>query len=323
MNTTTPDSVSQGPTATAPLSEYVPGKKSTKKRVRNFSADDRAAHRIFERGRREAFKERLTELAGQLPVLTDTDPERLSKHVVVNESIARHKLLESRCVDALRDIESLLRERDELLAEINVWRGNTGASLQLPKSISHVAGLVQTEDEILSREAKGRYIREGNGSSEATGSRDGQVQAVITSSTHPSKASHLAQLVEVDQTQDINSVSDLRDTSWFQATQTHVPVFPPEPALTSPDGVPIIPPTITQESLRMATSDANNYRMFVDVNPTQQALLLNMDTIQFPIPDEDSVALPNVLLTPSYLSRASLDQNASLRHSQQWVSWHE
>ncbi|KAK1710000.1 uncharacterized protein BDZ83DRAFT_561321, partial [Colletotrichum acutatum] len=107
-----------------------------KKRVRNFSADDRAAHRIFERGRREAFKERLIELAGQLPVLADTDPERLSKHVVVNESIARHKLLENRCVDALRDIESLLRERDELLAEINVWRGNAGASPQLPKSMS-------------------------------------------------------------------------------------------------------------------------------------------------------------------------------------------
>lgn len=30
-----------------------------KKRVRNWSADDRAAHRAFERSRREAFKERL------------------------------------------------------------------------------------------------------------------------------------------------------------------------------------------------------------------------------------------------------------------------
>lgn len=60
MNTTALPSVSQGITATAPLPESVPGKKPTKKRVRNFSADDRAAHRIFERGRREAFKERLT-----------------------------------------------------------------------------------------------------------------------------------------------------------------------------------------------------------------------------------------------------------------------
>jgi hypothetical protein len=31
-----------------------------KKRVRNWTADDRAAHRVFERSRREAFKGRLT-----------------------------------------------------------------------------------------------------------------------------------------------------------------------------------------------------------------------------------------------------------------------
>ncbi|KAF3360247.1 hypothetical protein VdG1_01207 [Verticillium dahliae VDG1] len=30
-----------------------------KKRVRNFTADDRATHRIFEKKRREAFKSRL------------------------------------------------------------------------------------------------------------------------------------------------------------------------------------------------------------------------------------------------------------------------
>jgi len=30
-----------------------------RKRVRNFTADDRAAHRVFERSRREAFKHRL------------------------------------------------------------------------------------------------------------------------------------------------------------------------------------------------------------------------------------------------------------------------
>ncbi|UQC88991.1 uncharacterized protein CLUP02_14518 [Colletotrichum lupini] len=326
MNTTALQSVSQGITATVPLPESAPGKKSTKKRVRNFSADDRAAHRIFERGRREAFKERLTELAGQLPVLADTDPERLSKHVVVNESIARHKLLENRCVDALRDIESLLRERDELLAEINVWRGNAGASSRLPKSISNIAGLMKTEDEMLSREAKGHHIREGNGSSEDKGSRGGQAQAAMAIETHPSEASHLSQLLKVDQTHDINPVPNLdellRDTSWPQTTQTHLPVFPPEPPLASPDDIPIIPPTITRDSLPVATSEAADYRMFVDVNPTQQALLLNMDTIQFPAPDENSIELPNVLLRPHYLSRTSLDEEPLLEHSQQWVSWH-
>jgi hypothetical protein len=33
--------------------------KPPKKRVRNFTADDRAAHRIFEKKRRELFRERL------------------------------------------------------------------------------------------------------------------------------------------------------------------------------------------------------------------------------------------------------------------------
>lgn len=58
MNTTAQDTVTPGPTATAPP-ETIPSKKAPKKRVRNFTADDRAAHRIFEKGRREAFKERL------------------------------------------------------------------------------------------------------------------------------------------------------------------------------------------------------------------------------------------------------------------------
>lgn len=34
--------------------------RNKKKRIRNWTADDRAAHRVFERSRREAFKERLT-----------------------------------------------------------------------------------------------------------------------------------------------------------------------------------------------------------------------------------------------------------------------
>ncbi|KAG7104788.1 hypothetical protein HYQ44_016100 [Verticillium longisporum] len=90
-----------------------------KKRVRNFTADDRATHRIFEKNRREAFKGRLTELATHLPALGGTDPQRLSKHVVVEESIARHKLMKSLCSDAFQDIRALVQERDELLAQVN------------------------------------------------------------------------------------------------------------------------------------------------------------------------------------------------------------
>lgn len=58
MNTTAQGIATSDPASTAP-SETVPGKKGPKKRVRNFTADDRAAHRIFEKGRREAFKVQL------------------------------------------------------------------------------------------------------------------------------------------------------------------------------------------------------------------------------------------------------------------------
>lgn len=34
--------------------------RKRKKRVRNWTAEDRARHRVFERSRREAFNERLT-----------------------------------------------------------------------------------------------------------------------------------------------------------------------------------------------------------------------------------------------------------------------
>jgi len=40
-----------------PATSAEAGKK--KKRIRNWTADDRAVHRVFERSRREAFKERL------------------------------------------------------------------------------------------------------------------------------------------------------------------------------------------------------------------------------------------------------------------------
>ncbi|KAI6083637.1 hypothetical protein F4821DRAFT_271672 [Hypoxylon rubiginosum] len=90
-----------------------------RKRMRNFTPDDRAAHRLFERSRREAFKEKLIELASFLPTLSETEPNRLTKHIVVHESIERHR-------EQNRHIQELQQERDELLAEVNRWRA--GAS---------------------------------------------------------------------------------------------------------------------------------------------------------------------------------------------------
>ena len=57
-----------------------------------------------------------------MPGLAAADPSRLSKHAVVEESITHHRLQQSRFLEAIRQVESLTRERDELLAEVNGWR---------------------------------------------------------------------------------------------------------------------------------------------------------------------------------------------------------
>ncbi|KAI0206973.1 hypothetical protein F4808DRAFT_454882 [Astrocystis sublimbata] len=97
-----------------------------KKRVRNFTDDDRAAHRIFEKSRREAFKEALTNLAGLLPALADTEPQRLSKHIVVDEGIAVIKSQHEQIKSMTERLEAVEKERDEILVELNHWRNGVG-----------------------------------------------------------------------------------------------------------------------------------------------------------------------------------------------------
>lgn len=65
-------------------------------------------------------------MASLLPGLADTDPKRLSKHVVVNESIHRHQQQQARCAAAVNQIYALERERDEILEELNRWRLGAG-----------------------------------------------------------------------------------------------------------------------------------------------------------------------------------------------------
>lgn len=96
--------------------------KPPKKRVRNFTADDRAAHRIFEKKRRELFRERLNDLAKELPALAGKNPARLSKHDVIEESIKRHQFERGACLDVIQAYRSMVQERNELLAEVNTWR---------------------------------------------------------------------------------------------------------------------------------------------------------------------------------------------------------
>ncbi|KAI8950025.1 hypothetical protein F4801DRAFT_579802 [Xylaria longipes] len=108
-----------------------------KKRVRNFTEDDRAAHRIFEKSRREAFKEALTNLASLLPALADTEPQRLSKHVVVDEGITVIRSQHEQIKTMTERLEAVETERDELLAELNHWRSGAGIELRQANTIAH------------------------------------------------------------------------------------------------------------------------------------------------------------------------------------------
>lgn len=103
--------------------------------MRNWTADDRAAHRVFERSRREAFKSRLTSLASLIPSLHSTDPNRLSKHVVIDESITLHREEQQKLAHLLRQVESLVDERDELLTEVNQWRARAGLGIIEPRPL--------------------------------------------------------------------------------------------------------------------------------------------------------------------------------------------
>ena len=64
----------------------------------------------------------MQELAKLLPALSNTKETQLSKHVIVDESVKRHKTQQS-TIDGLTErVDKLLAEQDELLAEINMWR---------------------------------------------------------------------------------------------------------------------------------------------------------------------------------------------------------
>lgn len=112
--------------------------KPRKKRIRNWTAEDRAVHRDFEKSRREAFSERLAvsyetmnfevvTFANILQKLTTLLPmlkteQRPSKHIIVDASIAQHKAQQSRNIQAVHAIQELMSEREDLLREVNSLR---------------------------------------------------------------------------------------------------------------------------------------------------------------------------------------------------------
>lgn len=71
-------------------------------------------------------------LAGEIPSLQSTDPNRLSKHVVLDESVSLHRSQKSQVATAVREADALRAERDDLLTEVNRWRTGAGIETRQP-----------------------------------------------------------------------------------------------------------------------------------------------------------------------------------------------
>ncbi|KAJ5239289.1 hypothetical protein N7468_003908 [Penicillium chermesinum] len=97
--------------------------KPKKKRIRNWTAEDRAVHREFEKSRREAFSERLM-------------------HIIVDASIAHHQAQQAASRKAADAIESLLSERDDLLKEVNYFRSLYQPGTSIPRQARPISPTV-------------------------------------------------------------------------------------------------------------------------------------------------------------------------------------
>lgn len=84
----------------------------------------------------EANRYGIQTLASLIPSLRSTDPNRLSKHVVIDQSVALHKAEQQRIVDSDQKLHRLAAERDELLSELNTWRLNAGLEVHQARVIA-------------------------------------------------------------------------------------------------------------------------------------------------------------------------------------------
>ncbi|KAF4865659.1 hypothetical protein CGCSCA1_v013891 [Colletotrichum siamense] len=324
MNTTAQDTVTPGPTATAPP-ETIPSKKAPKKRVRNFTADDRAAHRIFEKGRREAFKERLIELAANLPALADTDPQRLSKHVVIDESIARHKLLE---------------KREELLDEVNNWRRNNGALMRQPRPLNvNMDAFAETERELRRRVALqlGRPTRKS--SEQSGGPTDEHSQAGSSTNNQTDEAAQVPRVLPSEPTQDARAVSELNnlllDTSWPEETESpSVRIFSGTvmESLAMPDQGTAMSSNAQSESMPVSSTNINDYQLLRGIDHDRQGMYQNgmlMDFSSTGTPTFDGMDPSQVPISPAFLGPSVANQDLHFQQKQQhqhqqqqqWASW--
>ncbi|KEQ58041.1 uncharacterized protein M437DRAFT_33029, partial [Aureobasidium melanogenum CBS 110374] len=61
-------------------------------------------------------------LARAIPALEDIKESKLSKHTIVEESLRYHQLQHQRIEELQKSVDTLVAERDSLIAEVNQWR---------------------------------------------------------------------------------------------------------------------------------------------------------------------------------------------------------
>ncbi|KAJ7629105.1 hypothetical protein FB45DRAFT_919990 [Roridomyces roridus] len=100
------------------------GQGGRRKRVRLFTPADRATHRVVEKQRREALNGHFIELARLLPGLAST--RRLSKSIIVNESIAHQKKQRAERLACAKQLRGMMAEQEALVEEVNTLRMKLG-----------------------------------------------------------------------------------------------------------------------------------------------------------------------------------------------------
>ncbi|KAL4910538.1 hypothetical protein BDW74DRAFT_172009 [Aspergillus multicolor] len=109
-----------------------------------------ARNLAIEKQRREALNEDFLDLARLLPDLAHA--RRLSKVLIVNESIRHLRRQKNMCLTAGRDMEELLAENNRFVAEVNSLRSRVygpGAPMAAPRPVANaMAQLMSVKDEI-------------------------------------------------------------------------------------------------------------------------------------------------------------------------------
>ncbi|KAL4781651.1 hypothetical protein BJX76DRAFT_334816 [Aspergillus varians] len=138
------------PQTTMPKHPSPPKVNGRKKRARPLPPHVVARNLAIEKRRREELNEDFVNLARLVPSLANV--RRLSKVLIVNETFQHLQRQRDLCIDAARDMQELLAENSQLVAEVNALRsqmGGTGMMPSAPRPITNaMAQLMGVQDEV-------------------------------------------------------------------------------------------------------------------------------------------------------------------------------